>query len=356
MAESSSDQDLSQKTEEPTEHRLQEARKKGQIIISREVNNALILFTFTISVLFILPVKCQDFARSMLFFICNSHDIIFNSINLHYIMQMVFKEIAFLLVFPFAMLMIAALAGGLVQTNFLLTTEQIKPKLEKISLLKGLKRILSKRALVEFTKSIIKLIILSAILFFALRLFLRPISQTVAADFAIGLSQLHQLSMVIMGSIVGMMIVVAALDYWYQYYSHRKSLRMTWQELKDEHKQLEGDPKIKSKLKSMRLARARQRMMAAVPKATVVITNPQHYAVALKYEHLKMNAPVVVAKGMDSLALRIKQIAKKHNVPVIENPPLAQVLYREVEVNKEIKEKHYNAVANIIRVIMNLAS
>jgi flagellar biosynthetic protein FlhB len=168
------------------------------------------------------------------------------------------------------------------------------------------------------------------------------------------LAELHRLVVMILFLVVLVMVSLATADYVYQRWSHKEKLKMTKQEVKDEHKEQEGDPKVKSRIRALRFERHRQRMMAAVPKASVIITNPTHYAVALQYDIDAMAAPKVVAKGVDYLAKRIRQIGETHEVPIIENPPLARALYAAVEVDQEIPQEHYKAVAEVIGYVMRL--
>ena len=183
---------------------------------------------------------------------------------------------------------------------------------------------------------------------------LRHPDQIMDQDLVTTVSEVQHLIVLLLFFTLMVMAVIAALDVAYTRWSHIEKLKMTKQEVKDEHKDMEGDPKIKSRIRSIRLERHRKRMMAAVPKATVVITNPTHFAVALKYDMDAMGAPRVVAKGADYLALRIRQIAGTHDVPIIENPPLARALYAAVEVDQEIPQEHYKAVAEVIGFVMRL--
>jgi flagellar biosynthetic protein FlhB len=168
------------------------------------------------------------------------------------------------------------------------------------------------------------------------------------------LNLLLSLSMRVLIGVLSVMTVIAALDFLYQRQQHTKQLRMSRQELRDEYKQTEGDPMIKARLRQIRMERARKRMMAAVPEADVVVTNPTHFAVALKYDPERMQAPILVAKGADSMALRIREIAKEHNVPIVQNPPLSRALYNGVDLDQEVPAEHYKAVAEIIGYVMRL--
>jgi flagellar biosynthetic protein FlhB len=180
------------------------------------------------------------------------------------------------------------------------------------------------------------------------------ITLTPMISVASSLHRLHDLALWVVGGTVAVMTAIALLDYGYQRYQHNKQLKMTKQEVKDEHKQSEGDPQIKARIRAIRTQRARQRMMAAVPEADIVITNPTHFAVALQYKMDEMAAPKLVAKGVDTLALRIRQVAEENDVPIVENPPLARALYAAVELDQEIPPEHFKAVAEVIGYVMRL--
>ena len=193
----------------------------------------------------------------------------------------------------------------------------------------------------------------SVVIFLVVPLFRHP-DQVVDQELIVTLREIHWLIVLVLFLIVLVMAILAAADLAYQKYEHKEKLKMTKQEVKDEHKEAEGDPKIKSRIRALRLERHRQRMMAAVPSASVVITNPTHYAIALKYDMDDMHAPILVAKGVDYLARRIRQIAEDNDVPLVENPPLARALYAAVEVDQEIPPEHYKAVAEVIGYVMQM--
>jgi flagellar biosynthetic protein FlhB len=210
------------------------------------------------------------------------------------------------------------------------------------------------QSVVEFVKGIFKLIIVSLVAYNSIKSELPQLKLSHDLSIAAVLSLTLKLSVKMMIGICISMAIIAALDYLYQRHEFFKALRMSKHELKEEYRETEGSPEIKGKLKSMRMERAKQRMMAAVPKADVIITNPTHFSVALKYDMKKMRAPVVVAKGIDEIALRIREVAKKHDIPLYENAPLARTLYANVELDKEIPVEHYKAVAEIISYVYKL--
>jgi flagellar biosynthetic protein FlhB len=249
---------------------------------------------------------------------------------------------------------VAALAANFVQIGWLVTAEQMKPKLEKISLIKGAKRLFSTRALVDFAKGIGKLSLVGLVIF----LLIWPEHDRLALLIQMSLPDLLDylliMALKVVGGTLAVMTVIAGLDVLYQRYKHHQDMKMSKQEVKDEHKQSEGDPQVKQRLRQLRMEKSRKRMMAAVPTADAVVTNPTHYAVALAYQHGEMSAPRVVAKGTDAVARRIREVAEEHDVPLVENPPLARALYAGVELDQEIPPEHYKAVAEIIGYVMRL--
>lgn len=256
---------------------------------------------------------------------------------------------------PLAAGLIGAIAAGMIMHPPLLTSEPLMPKLDRISPLAGWKRIAGADNFVQFAKTALKILIAMAVLFVLWR--------TDAPRFLMaGLSgDVHGLAAVAMAlsgrvfwSLIGLFAVIALMDAVYQRFSWRKRQRMSHQDVKEEHKESEGSPETKQRVRGIQRQRARQRMMAAVPKATVVITNPTHYAVALRFEK-GMIAPVCLAKGMDELALKIREVAAEHRIPLVENPPLARALHATVRIEEEIPVEHYQAVAEVIGHVMRLA-
>jgi flagellar biosynthetic protein FlhB len=228
------------------------------------------------------------------------------------------------------------------------------PDLNKINPMTGFGRMFSLQSVVELLKSIAKLTVVGVICYIALKPHVIELESLPSMDLMAVLAFLHRILIRLVMAIVLAIVVIAAADWFYQRFSYMKKLRMTKQEIKDENKQTEGDPMVKSRLRALRIQRARNRMMAAIPKADVVVTNPTHYACALKYDADTMNAPTLVAKGQNLIALRIREIAQENDVPVVENPPLARALYASVDLDREIPPEHYKAVAEVISYVMRL--
>jgi flagellar biosynthetic protein FlhB len=249
--------------------------------------------------------------------------------------------------------MLAAIIGNMIQHRLVWSTEQLKPKLSKISPLAGFKRLFSKQALMNFAKGVVKLVLIGAVMAALLWPERTRLGTMVTLDPAAILPLTKIFALQLLGAVVAILAFIAAADFLFQYRQWFERQKMSFRELQDEFKNTEGDPHVKAKIRHIRESRMRKRMMASVPEASVVITNPTHFAVALKYER-GMNAPVCVAKGMDVIALKIREVAGAHGVPIVENPPLARTLHAAVEVDDEIPPEHYQAVAEVIGYVTRL--
>ena len=348
------DQDPAQKTEEPTHKRIEDSRRKGQVATSREVNHWFIILAATLLVTMLSPGMFGRIKDTMVKFIASPHDVTLDPGTVQAIAVGVIGEIGSILVVPAVILMALAAFGGLIQNGPIFAPELIKPKLEKISLLKGIKRMFSGRSLMEFTKGVLKLAIVATVATLVVMPEFDRLTQIPGYHVSQLLAFLWELSGRMLIAVLAVMTVVAGIDFLYQKFEHGKKQRMSRQEIKDELKQTEGDPMIRARLRQIRMERARQRMMSAVPDAAVVITNPTHYAVALKYEREDMEAPVLVAKGVDKMAERIRDVAEENEVPIVENEALARALYAGVKIDQEIPPEHYKVVAEIIGYVMRL--
>ncbi|MDX1485990.1 MAG: flagellar biosynthesis protein FlhB [Alphaproteobacteria bacterium] len=347
-------QDQSQKTEEPTQKKIDESRQKGQVAVSREVNNWFMILGGTIILVMMGPDLLGDIKAALARFIGMSHAISLGGRGAGLLLASTIKEIAGILLLPLAVLALLAVLSSLVQNGPLFAVESLKPKLEKISPAKGFKRLFSSRSIMEFVKGVLKLLIVGTVATLVIMPEFDRLSQLPAMHAVGFMTFVWQIASRVMIAVFAVVTVIAALDFLYQKTQHLKQLRMSRQEIKDELKQTDGDPMIKARLRQIRMERARQRMMQAVPESTVVVTNPTHFAVALKYEHDAMDAPEVVAKGADLVAKRIREVAEDNDVPLVENPPLARALYAGVEIGQPIPTEHYRAVAEIIGYVMQL--
>ena len=352
MAEES--QDPSQKTEEPTQKRIEDARKKGQVASSREVNHWFMILAATVAMMMVLPGMMERLRGLLVKFIGQPHQMPTDFNSLHDMLIELVGAVGMVLLPLTVLLIAAALLAGLVQNGLMFAPDQLKPKFEKISMLKGVKRLFSSRSLIEFLKGVLKLVIVAAVAVMLMTPEFDRLEEISSQSIAASLALLHGLAVKLLIGVLAIVSLIAALDLLYQRMMHTKQMRMSRQEIKDELKQTEGDPLVRGRLRQIRRERAQKRMMAAVPQATVVVTNPTHFAVALKYDIDEMPAPMVVAKGADHVARRIREIAEENDVPILQNPPLAQALHAGVEIGEEVPEQHYKAVAEIISYVLKL--
>ncbi len=348
------DQDESQKTEEPTSKKLEDAHKKGQVAKSQEVGHWFMTMGIALVVLIFIAGLGQDLVFTLFKFIEQPHNISVEGLNL----RLVFGNLGWAVIAVVApvlgILMLAGLGGTVIQHRPVFSTERIKPSLSKISLFKGIKRLFSLKSFTEFLKGILKLSLVGIVGFLLVmpEMSELPMVMTYEIPGVLDLLQKQLLSLLL--GVSAVMGAIAGLDFMYQRYNHNKELKMSKQEIKDENKQSEGDPMIKSRLRALRMQRSRQRMMQAVPSADVVITNPTHYAVALRYNQDEDPAPIVLALGSDNIALKIREIANENEIPIVENPPLARALHASCDIDEVIPFEHYRAVAEVIGYVLKL--
>lgn len=350
----SEDTDESSKTEEPTGKRLGDAREKGQVAKSREIDHWLMLFAATMAVVIFAPDLAAKVRRTVLFLLAKPHEVTLDGSGLPALLGHLAMQVGLALAPIVGLLIVAAVASGYLQHGFLFAPDLIRPKISKLSPLAGVKRIFSVRGLVEFGKGAIKLAVVGAFGVWLMYDDFQHLEKYIFLDLVQTLQVVLQLALKLLAGILSILAVIAALDFLYQKFNTLKQLRMTREEVREEFKQSEGDPIVKGRLRQLRLERARRRMMAEVPKSDVVITNPTHFAVALKYDQATMAAPKVTAKGTDLVAHKIKDIAIEASVPIVENPPLARALYASVEIDQEVPPEHYKAVAEVIGYVMRL--
>ena len=342
-----------EKTEDPTQKRLDDAHEKGDVAKSQEVNTwfmiagaTLVLSTFGGSVGggILMPLRNL---------VANSWMIRTDGPGLLALAQSLEYALLAAIGVPLLMLMLAAIAGNMIQHRLVWSAEQLKPKFNKISPGAGFKRIFGKQAVANFAKGLFKLVALGVVMTAVLWPERHRLEAFVHFDPAAIMGATTSLTIQLMGAVVAMLAAVAIADYFFQYRQWHERQKMSLQEMKEEFKQSEGDPHIKGKLRQLRQQRSKKRMMAAVPKASVIITNPTHYSVALSYER-GMSAPICVAKGVDNLAFKIREIAREHDIPIVENVPLARALYATADIDKEIPVEHYHAVAEVIGYVIRL--
>ncbi len=348
------DQDKETKTEEPSQKKMEEALEKGQVISSKEVTNACVLLVLTTMIAWILPVIFKYTVMNLRLLIEHSGEILLDQGQIWNVTRAATGKALLSLAPLFAMVIIAVIfATFLQQGQIIFSSNSIEPKLSKISIIAGIGRLFSTRNLVEFVKNIAKVSLVSMFLYLIIASDITELR--IYQDMGMGLilSQFHSILNHVMICITVTSIVLALIDYSYQRYEYYQSLRMTKHELKEEHKQAEGDPLVKKRIRALRMEKSQRNLNKTVPTADVIITNPTHYAIGLQYNET-MHAPLVVVKGADLIALRIRELAEENDIPIIEDPPLARTLYSKVNVEEYIPTEYYAAVAKIIGYIYSL--
>lgn len=350
------DDDSGEKTEAPTAKRRSDARKEGNVPKSTEVNTVFVLLAAVLFLRFYVPYMrniITDFMKDTILVI--QPDLGFD--NLLELTNQLFKTGVFALVkaaIPLSLTILTfGVIGNLVQVGFLFTTKPLMPKLSKINPISGAQKFLSLRPIVDTIKNIIKLIVVGSVAYSTIKgefgNCMRMVNETTyhIAVFIMDLAFKVSLRIILT------LLVIAVIDYAYQRYESEKKLKMSKQDIKEEHKQQEGDPKVKGRIRQLQREMSQRRMMDEVPKATVVVTNPTHLSIAIQYEE-SMGSPVVVAKGQDVIAMKIREIATEHDIPLYEDKPLARAMYGEVEVGDEIPVEFYNAVAEVLAFVYRM--
>ncbi|OPY95209.1 flagellar biosynthesis protein FlhB [Bradyrhizobium sacchari] len=347
------DNDPESQTEDPTQKRLDDALQRGDVAKSQEINTWFMIAGGTLVVSTFSGSVGSGLMTPMRNLLANSWMIKTDGGNLLKLMQQIEVAVLAAIGVPLLMLVLAAIAGNMLQHRLVWSAESLKPKFSKISPGAGFKRIFGKQAAANFLKGLGKLIALGVVMTVILWPERHRMEAMVRLDPAAMLGATTSMTVHLLGAVVAALAIVAIADYFFQYRSWFQRQKMSLQEIKEEFKQSEGDPHIKGKIRQLRQQRAKKRMMAAVPKASVIITNPTHYSVALSYER-GMSAPICVAKGVDNLAFKIREIAREHDIPIVENVPLARALYATVDIDQEIPTEHYHAVAEVIGYVMRL--
>lgn len=347
-------EDPSQKTEDPTHQRLEKAREKGQVALSKEWGNCLILATATFLVASGLPDYSKNLAVSLGKYFERSSVAFADAHALMEVLKDVLWDIMWFVGIPGIILMSVSIAGGLAQSKLLISTESLKPKLDKLSPFKGIKRLFGSQGLVEFLKTALKFSLVCVITHISLQDEYDKMDRLLDLSIPAQMEHLQHLTYTLFLSIACMTAGFTILDYAYQKYQFFQKMKMSRQEIKDEMKESEGDPHIKQRLRQLRHAQAQKNLAKDVASSTVIVTNPTHYAVALRYEISKMNAPLLVAKGIDHRAQHIKKLAQDAGIPLVEDVPLARSLYASVKEGAEIPMEYYEAVAKIMRYILKI--
>ena len=343
-----------EKTEEATPKKKSEARKKGQVARSKDVGLAITMVTCTLVILLLSSMIVGNLKDTMIYFLQSGMLQDINEMSIKSIVLTVLMKAGLCILPVVVPIMIAGIVASLMQTGFLLTGEPLKPKFSKLNPISGFKNMFSKKSFVDLLKNLAVVTVIGFIGFLYVRDNYDKILQISNTYLPSLGGQVQDLVVGIFFQVSVVLVIIAAADYFVQFKFHQKDLRMTKQEIKEEYKQMEGDPQIKSKIKQKQREMATRRMMASVADATVVITNPTHLSIALKYEEGNNEAPKVVAKGADLVALKIKEVAKENDVPIMENKPLARMIYEQVDIDREVPQEMYQAVAEILAMVYKL--
>ncbi|MBN1142151.1 MAG: flagellar biosynthesis protein FlhB [Deltaproteobacteria bacterium] len=347
------DEQQQERTEQATAKRREDFREKGQVAQSREVQSALLLTSFLVMWFFYVPLFWRKLSELTAALFSLSGSFAVTPASTIQLALLIFGKLA-LLMAPLLLLCLAVgFLASFMQIGWLFTTKPLEPDFSKFNPISGLSRMFSKRSLVELLKSMAKVILVGFVAY-----------KTVRAEFAAALDLIHMEvwgTLAFMGNVAGLVLmktcgilaVLAILDFFFVRYEMEEKMKMTKQEQKEEFKETEGDPQLKSRIRSIQHQMARKRMMAEVPKADVIVTNPTHISVALSYQRDKMKAPKVVAKGADLVAMKIREIAREHQVPIVENVPVARALHK-VNIGAEVPEELFKAVAEILAYVYNL--
>lgn len=345
-----------EKTEEPTPKKRREAREEGQILQSKEVNNVVILFACFFGLkLFggIISSQLQNLITSIFHEIQNVESF-FNASTLN-VNALKIMSIFGIMVFPIlGVAFLSSLIVNYMQVGFIFTTKTLKLKLDRLNPIEGFKKIISKKALMELVKSILKIILVGYVAYKYIMDNILEIIQYSSLEPHQSYISFANLIFSFVLRLLGVLMVLAILDYIFQWREHENKLKMSKQEVKEEYKQTEGDPFIKGKIKEKQRSIAMNRMMQEVPQADVIITNPTHYAVAIKYDNENYDAPYVLGKGVDIIAENIKKVAKENSLPIVENKLLARTLYNTVDIGDVIPEDLYEAVAEVLAYVYGL--
>ncbi|WP_245863547.1 flagellar biosynthesis protein FlhB [Petrotoga halophila] len=341
------------KTEDPTPRRLEKAREEGNIPQSNEFNMAVSFLSISLFLWIIFEPLLNDIFK--MFYDYLSLDLDFSPTDLLGYEISAHMNLYIKLILFFVVAVVVSTLLGMIQTKFLFTFKSLKLDLSKINPIKGFKRLFSLRSVMELVKALLKLTILGLLTYNIIRANWYKILSLAGEETAFSFNVIFDLVINILFQLGIALLLLSLFDFWYQRYEYKKELKMSKYEVKQERKEIEGNPEIKQRQRELMRNLARSRMMQKVPEADVVVTNPTHYAVAIKYKPEEMNAPIVVAKGKDEVAFKIRDIAFKHGIPILERPALAREIYEKVDLNEEIPEDLYTVVAEVLAYVYKLS-
>ena len=345
-------EDKSQKTEEPSQKKKQKALEEGQLAISKEFSSWVVMVAACLVLFVIAPSMMEKLKNLLLQFFEKSHDLLFEDPSTVTLLETLFWQVIKLLSVPAIIFIGFILAGGFIQTGGNISLKKLEPKLSNLSLAKGFGRLFSWKGVLEMVKAIAKIIIIGSIAGYFIMEQVYNISSLQLISIQEFYPVVGKISFKIFMGVLSVITVLVIGDYLMQRLNLLKELRMTKKEVKDEHKESEGDPHIKQKLRQLRKERLKKSLAQTLTEASVILTNPTHYSVALRYVADEMEAPILIAKGTDHLAFRIREMAKEYDISIVENPPLTRALYESVEIDEEISVEHYEAVAEVIRYLI----
>jgi flagellar biosynthetic protein FlhB len=348
------DDDGGEKSEKPTDKRMGDARNKGNVARSQEINSWAMLFGLTLALLYILPWTMDKITGLSLKFIQLPHTMPMDIDHIRFLFKDTLMDLGIFLIPVFSLFFAIGLVASVSQTGFTFSFEKLRFSIGAFSPVVGIKKIVGTRAVVEFAKSIVKFVVVGFVVVIATVPMLADVAVMPGFDVMVMLDRMRDIALIIIPLTLAIMTVVAVVDMIYQKWSTKDGLKMSKNEVSDEAKNTDGDPKVKARIAQIRMERAQQRIIAATIKADVVITNPTHYAVALKYDMDTMPTPRLVGKGIDSLAQRMREAADEHGVPIVENPPLARAIYAAVEIDHDIAPEQFQAVAEVISYVYRL--
>jgi flagellar biosynthetic protein FlhB len=351
MAEESSSG--GEKTEEPSAKRRADFRKKGQVSQSKEVQTAALFTVFLLFWIFYMPDFWSGLSNLITIIWKNTENYNGSASSTQMLLFFIVKEMAYLLAPLFAIVLVVGFFSSVFQIGWLFTTQPIMPDINKLNIISGLGRIFSMRAVVDLCKSVLKIALIGWVAYATLFDHFEEALILVDTSPWDAILYMARVATLILAKVCGILILIAAVDFLYSKYEMEEKMKMTKQEVKEEFKDMEGDPYIKSQIRRIQQEMARKRMMAEVPDADVVVTNPTHFAVAVKYNSQTMDSPMVIAKGADHVAMRIREIAKENEVPIIENPPVARLLHK-IDLGAAIPEELFKAVAEILAHVYSL--
>jgi flagellar biosynthetic protein FlhB len=346
--------DGQEKTEEPTSRRLDKAREEGQVPRSKELNTTIVLLAGAIGLLWFGPWGVEHISQMAHFNFSVEREAAFDPAAMFDHLKSSVFSAALALAPWLLMVLFAAFLGPISLGGWLFSTKSIMPKLDRLNPLSGLKRMFSMNSVVELVKSVAKVFVVGLASWLVLKYYFNDALLLQRKAFQPAIAEAVHIILWSIIFLCAATVFIALADVPWQLYSHTKKLRMSLQEIKDEFKESEGRPEVKGKIRQLQREMSQRRMMAEVPTADVVITNPTHYSVALKYDSSGMSAPILVAKGTDQVALKIREIAKENNVPQMQAPPLARALYTHAKIGDEIPEGLYVAVAQVLAYIYQM--